>query len=97
MPTYVSLVRWTAEGIRNYRDSPERSRNFTAQVERSGGRVRELLYTVGDYDLVVITEFPDDESSVAVLLQVGALGFVRTSTMRAFTGDEITEVISRTG
>lgn len=97
MPTYVALVNWTDEGIKNYRDTTSRAADFTKLVESSGGRVRELLWTVGDYDLVTVADFPDDETGVAVLLQVGSLGSVRSSTMRAFGADEMNAIIAKTG
>jgi len=97
MPTYVSLVHWTEQGIKNYKDSTRRAEDFSRLVESLGGRLREALYTVGEYDIVVITEFPDDETATAALLQVGSLGNVRTNTMRAFTADEMAGIIGRTG
>jgi uncharacterized protein with GYD domain len=56
-----------------------------------------VLYTVGEYDVVIVVDFPDDETGTAALLQVGALGNVRTNTMRAFNPDEMANVIRRTG
>jgi len=97
MPTYVSLVHWTEQGIKNYKDSMRRAEDFSKLVESLGGRLREALYTVGEYDIVVITEFPDDETATAALLQVGALGNVRTNTMRAFTANEMGGIVSKTG
>ena len=97
MPTYVSLIHWTEQGIRNYKDTMKRLEDFTKLSESRGGRVREALYTVGEYDLVTVTEFPDDETATATLLQVGSLGNVRTKTMRAFDADEMSGIISRTG
>ena len=97
MPTYVSLVHWTEQGIKNYKDSMRRAEDFSRLVESLGGRLREALYTVGEYDIVVITEFPDDETATAALLQVGALGNVRTNTMRAFTANEMGGIVSKTG
>ena len=97
MPTYVSLIHWTEQGIRNYKDTMKRLEDFTKLSESRGGRVREALYTVGEYDLVTVTEFPDDETATATLLQVGSLGNVRTNTMRAFDADEMSGIISRTG
>ena len=84
MPTYVSLIHWTEQGIKNYKDTTKRLEDFTKLAESMGGRVREALYTVGEYDIVIVTEFPDDEAATAALLQVGSLGSVRTNTMRAF-------------
>jgi uncharacterized protein with GYD domain len=97
MATYVSLINWTDQGIKNFRDTTQRAEDFTKLVERSGGRVRELLWTVGQYDIVSIVEFPDDEAGVAALLQVGSLGNIRSNTLRAFNAGEMTAIISRTG
>jgi uncharacterized protein with GYD domain len=97
MSTYVSLIHWTDQGIKNYKDTTSRAEDFTKLVENKGGRVRELLWTVGEYDLVVVADFPDDETGTAALLQVGSLGNVRSSTMRAFGADEMTAIIGKTG
>jgi uncharacterized protein with GYD domain len=97
MTTYVSLINWTEQGIRNFRDTTQRAADFSKLVESSGGRVHELLWTVGEYDIVSIVEFPDDESGVAALLQLGAAGNIRSNTMRAFNGDEMAGIIRRTG
>jgi len=95
MSTYVSLVHWTEQGIKNYKESASRAEDFSKLVESSGGRVRELLWTVGEYDLVTVTEFPDDETATAALLQVGSLGNIRTNTMRAFSAEEMGSIIRR--
>jgi uncharacterized protein with GYD domain len=97
MPTYVSLIHWTEQGIKNYKDTSKRLEDFTKLTESKGGKVRETLYTVGEYDIVIVTEFPDDETATTALLQVGSLGNIRTNTMRAFTADEMGDIISRTG
>ena len=60
-------------------------------------RQLELLWTVGEYNLVTVVDFPDDETATAALLQVGSLGSIRSNTMRAFSADEITTIIGKTG
>jgi uncharacterized protein with GYD domain len=97
MPTYVSLIHWTDQGIKNYKDTTSRADDFTKLAESLGGRVREVLWTVGEYDVVAIVDFPDDETGTAALLQVGSLGNVRTNTMRAFNAEEMGNIIRRTG
>jgi uncharacterized protein with GYD domain len=91
------LFHWTEQGIRNYKDTLKRLEDFTKLAESRGGRVREALYTVGEYDIVTVIEFPDDEAAAAALLEVGSLGNIRTNTMRAFAADEMGSIISRTG
>ena len=97
MTTYVSLINWTEQGIKNFRDTTQRAADFTKLVESSGGSVRELVWTVGQYDLVCIADFPDEEAGVAALLQVGSQGSVRSTTMRAFSSEEMAGIIRRTG
>jgi uncharacterized protein with GYD domain len=96
MPTYVSLLNWTDQGIRNFKDTTRRAQDFTNAVEKAGGQVHQLLWTVGEYDIVCVVDLPDDETLTASLLQVGALGNVRTRTMRAFNAQQMEGVIGRT-
>ena len=95
MTTYVSLIHWTEQGIRNFRDSTHRAEEFSHLVEKSGGKVRELLWTVGEYDLVCVADFPDDETGVAALLKVSSAGNIRSSTLRAFNAGEMAGIIDR--
>ena len=97
MPTYVSLIHWTDQGIKNYKDTTTRAADFSKLVESSDGRVRELLWTVGEYNLVTVVDFPDDETSTAALLQVGSLGSIRSNTLRAFNAEEMGAIIRRAG
>jgi len=97
MATYVSLINWTEQGIKNFRDTTQRAQDFSRLVESSGGKVRELLWTVGEYDIVCVAEFPDEETGVAALLQVGSAGNIRSNTMRAFDAEQMASIIRRTG
>jgi uncharacterized protein with GYD domain len=97
MPTYVSLVNWTDQGIKNFRDTLRRAEDYRGLVENSGGQVRQLLWTLGEYDLVAVADFPDDETATAVVLQTAAGGNVRTTTMKAFDAEQMSAIIQRTG
>ncbi|MGO9964808.1 MAG: GYD domain-containing protein [Acidimicrobiales bacterium] len=95
MPSYVTLLNWTDEGIKNFRQSTERAKDFTKLVEASGGKVRELVWTIGEYDLVTIADYPDEEAAVAALLKVAAAGNIRSNTMRAFSASEMDRIVAR--
>ena len=97
MGTYVSLIHWTDQGVRDFRDTRQRADDYARLVERSGGRVRELLWTVGEYDVVSISDFPDDETAAAALLRVNSTGSVRSTTLRAFGTEEMAGIIERAG
>ena len=95
MPTYVSLIKWTEQGIRNAKESTNRAEQARQAAERLGGRMPTILWTQGAYDIVTISEFPDDETATAFLLGVGAQGNIRTETLRAFTADEMRRILQK--
>jgi uncharacterized protein with GYD domain len=97
MPTYVALVNFTDQGIKNFRDTVRRAEDYRGLVEKRGGQVRQLLWTLGQYDLVVVTDFSDDETAAAVVLQTVAGGNVRSTTLKAFDAEQMTAIIQRTG
>jgi uncharacterized protein with GYD domain len=92
---YVSLVNWTERGITDFRDTTHRAQDFTNVVEKAGGHVREILWTVGEYDIVCVLDLPDDEALTATLLRLGEKGNVRTKTMRGFTAEQMDGIIRR--
>ncbi len=93
MATYISLVNFTDQGIRNIKDSPERYTAFKAMAEKLGVSVKGVYYTVGQYDLVLVAE-GSDEAVTTALLKVGSLGSARSQTMRAFSFDEMKKIIN---
>ena len=97
MQTYVALLNWTDKGIQDYPETVQRADAFSGMVEKFGGHVVSLYWTVGTYDLVAIVEAPDAETITAALLRLGALGNVRTTTMRAFGRDEMTGIVAKAG
>jgi uncharacterized protein with GYD domain len=95
MPIYVVLGNWTDQGTKDFGGAVERANGFRQLVEQAGGRVRELVWTMGEYDFVIVAEGPDDETAATLLLRVGAAGNVRSKTMRAFDADEMSDIIAR--
>ena len=94
MPTYISLVRWTQKGIENIKASPRRLDAAKKAFQAAGGELKEFYLVTGQYDMVVVAEFPDDETQAKVILATGSLGNVRTETLRAFTEDEYRKIIA---
>jgi uncharacterized protein with GYD domain len=97
MPTYVTLVNWTDEGVRNVRGTLERTERVEQLAEKHGARLVQTYWTVGPYDLVAIAEAPDDKSATAFLLELGSIGTVRTTTLRAYDREEMSGIIERLG
>jgi uncharacterized protein with GYD domain len=95
MPTYVTLVNFTQQGIQNIKDTTKRADAFKSAAKKAGCTVKEIYWTQGQFDNVMIMDAPDDASVTAVLMSLGKLGNVRTQTLRAFTAVELAPILDK--
>jgi uncharacterized protein with GYD domain len=95
MATYVLLVSFTDQGIRNVKDTTKRADAFRELAKKAGATVKDLYWTLGQYDVVTILEAPDAATVTAVGLSVGALGNVRTQTLPAFSAAEMGTILKK--
>jgi len=95
MATYIVLGQFTDQGIRNVKDTSKRADAAKELAKKLGAKVRDLFWTIGRYDVVLIIEAPDDETIMTFGLSSGKLGNVRTETLRAFSQDEIKQILGR--
>jgi uncharacterized protein with GYD domain len=95
MATYISLMNWTDKGIAQFKNTVERAEAAKQLAGKFGGKLKDIYWTVGSYDLVAITEARDDESATAFSLALGALGNVRTTTLRAFSGEDMKRIVAK--
>jgi uncharacterized protein with GYD domain len=93
--TYVVLANFTDQGIRNAKDSPKRAEAFKQMANTFGVTVKELFWTQGRYDIVTVVEAPDEFSVMALSLSLGALGNIRSESMRAFSATDMKEIIGK--
>ncbi len=93
MATYVSLVRYTDQGIRNIKESPSRLDAAKKLFQAGGGELKQFYLAMGKYDIVIIAQAPDDEAAAKVTLSLGTLGNVRTETMRVFDEAEFRKIV----
>jgi uncharacterized protein with GYD domain len=97
MATYVVLFNWTDQGVRSFKESPDRAEAFRHEMEGLGVRLKDIYWTLGSYDLVSVIEAPDDETATAALLRLAGGGNVRSTTLRAFTGDQFRVLSDKVG
>jgi uncharacterized protein with GYD domain len=95
MSRYVVLVNWTEQGIRNVKETLQRTDSGSEIAEKHGLKLEQAYWTVGPYDMVTIFEAPDDEALSAHLLEIGSLGNVRTTTLRAYDEEEMSGILQR--
>ena len=97
MPTYVVLVNWTDQGIRSVKETIERTDTGAEIAKKHGMEFKQSYWTVGPYDMVAVITAPDDEAMSAHLLEIGSLGNVRTTTLRAYDEEEMSGILERLG
>lgn len=95
MATYISLISFTDQGIRNVKQSPERAHAFKDLAEKAGATVKAIYWTLGNYDIVAVTDAPDDETAMALLLTTGSIGNIRTQTLKAFSAEEMAPILAK--
>jgi uncharacterized protein with GYD domain len=95
MATYIVLGQYTDQGIRNVKETTKRAEALKEMAKRVGATVKEVYWTLGQYDIATVVEAPDDASVTALLLSVGALGNVRTQSLRAFSTDEMSRILGK--
>ena len=97
MTTYIMLINWTEQGIRNVRDSPKRLDATRKQLGEMGGAFKSFYLTMGEYDMVAVIEAPDDAVAARFALMLGAAGSVKTRTLKAFPELAYREIIASLG
>src|ERR1700736_5160281 len=97
MSTYVILLKWTDQGMRQVRDSPNRLDKAKSALRDMGGHFTAFYMTMGDYDLVAVYEAPDDAVAARFSLMLGMLGNVRATTLKAFPEQAYREIINSLG
>ncbi len=94
MPTYISLIRYTHQGISTIKEGPARLGANKEILNRYGSELKAFYLTMGRYDIVTISEAPDDATAAKVALTVGSAGNVTTETLRAFNEDDYREIVA---
>jgi uncharacterized protein with GYD domain len=95
MAVYVVLGNFTEQGIKNIRHSPERARMFQQVAEKMGIKPKAVYWTMGQYDVVLVLDAPDDESLAASLMALGSQGNVKTTTLRAFGAEAMARIMAK--
>ena len=95
MVTYVVLAKFTDQGVRNAKESPKRADAFRQLAKTFGVTVKDVFWTQGRYDVVTIVEAPDEASAMSLSLSLGALGNVRTESLRAFSSADMETIVGK--
>jgi len=95
MATFITLIDYTEQGIKNIKDAPDRAAAFAEQARALGVTIKDLYWTSGAHDGFLVFEAPDGETASALLLSLAQAGNVSTQTLRAFDRSEMQAIIGK--
>src|SRR5215475_13597190 len=93
MARYIMLTNWTDQGIRNVKESPKRLDTARSLAKSVGADIKDFYMTMGDHDMVMVVEAPNDDAIAKFILRVAGAGNVRTKTLKAFSETEYRTII----
>ena len=93
MPAYISLFNFTEQGMKTVKDTVTRAQMVKKQAEAAGGRIIGIWWLQGQYDGILIFESPDEDTAMRQLIANGMAGNNRSTTLRAFSEDEMTRIL----
>lgn len=93
MPTYVSLLNWTEQGFAHVKQGPQQLDAARRQLRDRGGLIKEIYFLMGDHDMLLVSEAPDDETYAGFLLSLCSQSGFRTTTMKAFTEEQFRAIL----
>jgi len=95
MAHYVILASFTDQGIRTVKDTTNRARAFREMVQKMGGKIKDIYWTLGRYDVVLTMEAPNDETVSVILVKAGSLGNLKSESLRAFDEKEMDSILAK--
>lgn len=95
MATFITTIKFTQQGVKGIGETTKRAAALKAAGKKMGVKVRDIYWTLGDHDGVLIFDAADDETATTLLLHLGAMGNVHTTTCRAFTAAEMDKIVSK--
>ena len=95
MATYILLSNFTDQGIRNIKETTKRAEAFREMARKFGATVKDIYWTLGQYDVVASLEAPDAATVAALTASVAAMGNIRTQTLSAFSADEVARILAK--
>jgi uncharacterized protein with GYD domain len=93
MPTYIAMLKWTPQGLRDIKQSPSRLDAARKGFEAAGAKMKDFYMVSGHYDMIAVIEAPDYTAVAKAVLDLASRGSVTTETCRAFTENEYRQII----
>lgn len=95
MVTYIGLLSFTDKGIGDIKNSTKRAAAAKEAAKKFGVNMRDIYWTMGEYDIVCVLEADDEHSLAAFNLATAMQGNIRSHSMRAYPAAEMDKIVDK--
>ena len=95
MASYILLATYTEQGLKTVKDTVKRASTVKELAKKAGIDMKDTYWTLGQFDVVAVFEAPNDEAMTAFALSIARQGNIKTQTLRAFSGKEMSDILAR--
>ena len=95
MPEFLTLAKYTTQGLQNIKDAPKRAKAFREAAAKAGVKVKEIRWLSGEYDVMSLVEAPDEETAIALSLSLAKQGNLTAIRMRTFNEAEVEKILAK--
>jgi len=95
MITYVGLLSFTEKGVQSIKDTTKRAAAAREGAKKLGVNIREILWTMGEYDMVCVLEAEDEQALAAFNLATAMQGNLRSHSLRAYSAGEMDKILAK--
>jgi len=92
MPTYVTLWKYTRDGLVDMKNTPDRYEAVKKIISDAGGKLLSIYGLIGEYDVITIMEMPDEKVAAATILKICSKGRITSQTMTALSIDDFLKI-----
>ena len=92
MPTYVTLWKYTKDGLMDIKKTPQRFEIVKKIIEKAGGKLLSIYGLIGEYDLITVMELPDEKAAFSTILKICSTGRITSQTMTALSIDDFLKI-----
>jgi uncharacterized protein with GYD domain len=95
MVTYIGLLSFTDKGLGTIKESTKRAAAAKEAAKKTGVNMREVFWTLGEYDVICVLEAEDEAALAAFSISTAKQGNVRTRTLRAFSAADMDKILAK--
>ena len=90
---WIVMMKLTDHGAKSIVDATKVINEANKTLHEKGGKLKDFYLTMGDVDYIAICEASKDDTILAFAAKLASTGLVRTTTLKAFTAEQVQQIV----